>query len=80
MASSSQGSSSRRKHRPVGPVEIGADGLPFGPHYEALAERISQHVRHCDEFSPALTWPAHKSAGRVQSLYEELAVSIIMFY
>ena len=80
MASSSQGSASRKKARPVGPLEIDDDGCPFGPHYDALAERISQHVCHCDEFSPALTWSEHKTSRRVQALYEDLAVSIIMFY
>src|SRR4051812_39360343 len=77
MASSSQGSASRKKARPVGPIEIDADGCPYGPHYDALAERISQHVCHCDEFSPALTWAVHKTSRRVQDLYENLAVSII---
>ena len=80
MASSSQGSQSRKKARPVGPIEIDDDGLPYGPHYDALAERISTHVCHCDEFDPTLTWSDHKKSGRVQALYEDLAVSIIMFY
>ena len=80
MASSSQGSASRKKARPVGLIEIDADGCPYGPHYNALAERISQHMCHCDKFSPALTWPEHKTSERVQALYEDLAVSIFMFY
>ena len=80
MSSSSQGSASRKKVRPVGPTEIDADGRAYGPHYDALAERISQHVCHCDEFSPALTWSKHKKSGRVQALYEDITASIIMFY
>src|SRR4051812_28949674 len=80
MASSSQGSQSRKKVRPVGPIDIYVDGLPCGPHYDALAERISTHVSHYDEFDPRVTWSDHKKSGRVQALYEDLAVSIIMFY
>ena len=82
MASSSSqaGNASRKKAKPIGPIYIGEDGLPHGAHYPALTEPISTHVCHCDEFSPILTWSDHKRAGRVQSLYEDLAVSIIMFY
>jgi len=82
MASSSSqaGSAARKKARPIGPILISEEGLPYGDHYAALTDRISTHVAHCDEFSPILTWSDHKRAGRVQSLYEDLAVSIIMFY
>src|SRR3954466_8325246 len=80
MASSSQGSASRKKARLVGLISIDDDGHPFGPHYNALTERISSHVCHCDQFSPILKWADHKRAGRVQALYENIAVSIIMFY
>jgi len=79
MAASSS-SQSRRKTRPVGPIQIDGDGCPFGPHYDALSDRISRHVCHCDEFSPALTWPDHKNSGRVEALYHELAVSCVMLY
>ena len=80
MASSSQSSASRKKDKPVGPIDIDEEGRPYGPHYDALTERISSHVCHCDQFSPILTWADHKRAGRVQTLYEDITVSIIMFY
>src|SRR3954470_4452798 len=80
MASSSQGSASRKKARPVRPISIDDDGYPFGPHYDALTDHISSHVCHCDQFSPILKWADHKRVGRVQALYKDIAVSIIMFY
>ena len=67
-SSSSQGSASRKKVRPMEPISIGDDGQLFGPHYDALTERISSHVCHCDQFSPILKWADHKRAGRVQDL------------
>ena len=79
MAASSS-SQSRRKTRPVGPIEIDGDGCSFGPLYDTLSDHISQHVYLCDEFSPALTWPDHKNSGRVEALYHELTVSCVMFY
>jgi len=73
-------SQSRRKTRPAGPIQIDGDGYPFGPHYDALSNRISHHVYHCDEFSPTLTWPDHKNSWTVEALYHELAVSCVMLY
>lgn len=66
---------SKRKNRPIGPISIDAAGHPFGPHYDALTQRISRHVCHCDEFPPALSWPEHKAVGRVERLYRDMTVS-----
>ena len=79
MAASSS-SQSRIKTRLVGPFQIDGDGFPFGPHYDALPDRINRHVCHCDEFSPALTWPDHKNSGRIEALYHELVVSYVILY
>ena len=74
-ASSSSSGRSKQKDRPVGPISIDGDGCPFGPHYDALIDRISRHVCHADEFPPDLGWPDHKKSGRVQRLYLEMTVS-----
>jgi hypothetical protein len=81
MEGSSSGTQSRskKKNKPVGPIKIHTDGKPFGTHYDALADSIARHVTHCDEFSPVLSWPEHKNAGRVQRLYMELTVSYLAY-
>jgi len=73
-------SQSRIKTRPVGPFQIDGDGFAFGPHYNALSDRINRHVFHCDEFSPGLIWPDNKNSGRIEALYHELVVSCVMLY
>jgi hypothetical protein len=78
--SSSQQSKGRKKHRPIGPLDIHTDGTPYGIYYDALVDHMSRHVCHCDEFSPVLNWPEHKKAGRVQGLYMELTVSYFVYY
>ena len=74
-SSSSLAGRSKRKDRLVGPISIDDKGCPYGPHYDALIDRISRHVCHADEFPPDLTWPDHKKSGRVQRLYLDMAVS-----
>ena len=70
-----QPASLSEKNRPVGPISLDGKGHPYGPHYDALVERINQHVCYAVEFSPALTWPDHKNSGRVHRLYLDMAVS-----
>ena len=78
VASSS--SQSRRKTKLVGLIQIDRGGCSFGPHYDALSNRISHHVCYCDEFSLALTLPDHKNSRRVEALQQELAASCVMLY
>ena len=74
-SSSSSTSKSKRKDRPVGPISLDGHGQPYGPHYDALIDRISRYVCHDDEFPPDLTWSDHKNAGRVHRLYMDMDAS-----
>ena len=76
---SSQQSRSKKKNRPVGPIQIHTDGKPVGPHYDALVDHIARHVSYCNEFLSLLSWPEHKNTGRVEGLYRELTISYLAY-
>ena len=73
-------SQSRTKIRPVVPIQIDRDGCPFGPHYDALSDRISRHVYHNDEFFPALTWPTTRTQAELKHYIMSLTLSCVMLY